>query len=246
MSGAARLLYLERRIVGKLRVGAAIRDAATGDIVAGRNRDAVMDIKKLKEAEAAFLARYPGGFDDPGLERIRKSHNVPRLAEFTRENLTEGTLARPQKFAHLLLTIVSRSSMVSRFEKPPFREFLSSLDSKDKRHLADAFRKRLFGRKKREGFEEIVDLLAQFKLARWSLVSAVPFYFAPTKEAFVKPTTAKKIVKLLGIDDLHYRPRPDWVFYAGYRKLILDIKSQVDSSLTPNNAATTGFLMSTL
>ena len=205
-----------------------------------------MDIKRLKEAEAAFLARYPGGFYDPGLERIRKSHNVDRLAEFTRDNLNEAMLARPQKFTEVLATIVGRSSMVSRFEKPPFREFLSSLDAKDKRYLAEAFRKRLFGRKKREGFEEIVDLLGQFKLARWSLVSAAPFYFAPTKEAFVKPTTAKKIVTLLGIDDLHYRPRPDWAFYTGYRKLIHDVKSHVDSSLTPNNAATTGFLMSTL
>jgi hypothetical protein len=30
----------------------------------------------------------------------------------------------------------------------------------------------------------------------------------------------------------------------GYRKLIVDIKKQVDSSLTPTNAAVTGFLMS--
>jgi len=205
-----------------------------------------MNIQRLKEAEAAFLARFPQGFNDPGMEKIRKSHNVPRLAEFTRDNLTGMTLSKPHEFADVLLKIVSRSSMVSRFEKPPFREFLNALDSKDKRHLAEAFRKRLFGRKKREGFEEIVDLFAHYKLARWSLVSAAPFYFAPSKEAFVKPTTAKKIVTFLEIEDLHYHPRPDWAFYDGYRKLILNIKKQVDSNLTPNNAATTGFLMSTM
>ena len=136
--------------------------------------------------------------------------------------------------------------MVSRFEKPPFREFLDTLDSKDRRHLAEAFRKRLFGRKNREGFEEIVDLLVRYKLARWSLVSAVPFYFAPSKEAFVKPTTAKNIVNFLEVEDLHYHARPDWAFYDGYRKLILNIKKRVDSNLTPNNAATTGFLMSAM
>lgn len=205
-----------------------------------------MNTQRLKEAEAAFLARFPGGFADPGLERIRKSHNVDRLADFARANLTEAALSRPQEFSDTLLKIVSRSSMVSRFEKPPFRQFLDALDSNGKRRLAEAFRKRLFGRRQREGFEEIVDLFSRYKLARWSLVSAVPFYFAPSKEAFVKPSTARRIVAFLDMEDLLYRPRPDWAFYVGYRKLILDIKRLVDSSLTPNNAATTGFLMASM
>ena len=204
-----------------------------------------MNTQKLKEAEAAFLARFPKGFDDPGMEKIRKSHNVDRLADFTRANVTEAALSRPQRFADILLKIVSRSSMVSRFEKPPFREFLDALNSRDKRHLAEAFRRRLFGMKKREGFEEIVDLLDRYKLARWTLVSAVPFYFAPSKEAFVKPSTARRIVAFLDMEELRYNPRPDWEFYVGYRKLVLDIKKKVDPSLTPNNAATTGFLMAT-
>jgi hypothetical protein len=205
-----------------------------------------MNIKRLKEAEAAFLARFPKGYGDPGMEKIRKSHNVDRLADFTRANVTEAALSRPQGFADILLKIVSRSSMVSRFEKPPFREFLDALSSKDKRDLAEAFRKRLFGRKQREGFEAIIDLLDRYKLARWSLVSAVPFYFAPSKEAFVKPSTARRIVTFLDMEALHYNPRPDWAFYVGYRKLVLDIKKNVDPSLTPNNAATTGFLMATM
>lgn len=205
-----------------------------------------MNLRKLKEAEAAFLARFPKGFDDPGMEWVRKSHPVQRLAQFTRASVTEATLDQPRKFADTLFTIVSRSSMVSRFEKPLFRRFLESLDSRDKRRLADAFRKRLFGRRKREGFEEIVELFGHHKLARWSLVSALPFYLAPTKEAFVKPSTAKRIVAYLDIEDLHYHARPDWAFYDGYRKLILEIKKQVSPSLTPNNAAATGFLMSSM
>ena len=204
-----------------------------------------MNLRKLKEAEAAFLARYPEGFADPGMAWVRKSHPVDRLAKFARANITALTLAQPATFAEMLLTIVSRSSMVSRFEKPPFRTFIESLDSNDKRRLADAFEKRLFGRHKREGFEEIVELFAHHKLARWSLVSAVPFYFAPTKEAFVKPSTAKRIVRYLDIETLHYHARPDWAFYDGYRKLIGEIKKQVSPSLTPNNAAATGFLMAT-
>jgi len=132
-----------------------------------------VNVARLREAEAAFLARFPKGFGDPGMEKIRKSHNVDRLAEFTRENIAEATLSRPQQFVDTLLKIVSRSSMVSRFEKPPFRDYLNALDSNAKRQLAEAYRKRLFGRHKREGFEEIVDLFADQKLARRSLVSAL-------------------------------------------------------------------------
>jgi hypothetical protein len=205
-----------------------------------------MNLRRLKEAEAVFLMRFPQGFADPGLAHVRKSHNVDGLAKFTRAELTDSALARPEHFADIVLKIVSRSSMVSRFEKPPFREFITGLDSKGKRRLADAFRERLVGKNKREGFEEIVALLGRHKLARWSLVSAVPFYFAPSKEVFVKPTTAKKILAVLEIDSLHYHARPEWAFYSGYRKLILDIGKQVDPRLAPNNAATTGFLMSTL
>lgn len=205
-----------------------------------------MNVQKLRQAEASFLARFPQGFEDPGLERIRRSHNVERLAEFARSSLSEATLSQPHKVTDALLKIVSRSSMVSRFEKPPFREFIEALDSKGKRRLTDAFHKRLFGRRRRDGFEEIVDLLVPYKLARWSIVSAVPFYFAPSKEAFVKPTTAKRVIAFLEVDGLDYHARPDWSFYDGYRKLILDIKKHVDSSLTSNNAAITGFLMSSM
>jgi hypothetical protein len=204
-----------------------------------------MNIRKLKEDETLFLARFPEGFYDPGLAKIRKAHNVDRLADFARSKLRDLASARAGNLADTLLTIVTRSSMVSRFEKPPFRKLVEGLDSKGKRRLAEAFRKRLIGRKKREGFEEIVDLLAEHKLARWSLVSAVPFYCAPSTEAFVKPSTAKRIVTFLEVD-LDYRARPDWAFYCGYRKLILEIKGLVDPRLTPNNAATTGFLMSTI
>jgi len=205
-----------------------------------------MNIRKLKEAEAFFLQRYPDGFQDDGLAQVRKSHNVDALAKFTQENLTRTTLGQPNKFAEVLLKIISRSSMVSRFEKPSFRQFIESLNTGDRARLADAFEMRLFGRNKQRGFDEIVDMLAYHKIARWSVVSAVPFYFAPTREAFVKPTTAKRIVQYLEVDDLHYHAKPDWAFYDGYRKLIEQVRKQVTQSLSPNNAALTGFLMTSM
>ena len=202
-----------------------------------------MNKAKLLEAEAQFLMRYPAGFDDPGLAPIKKKHNVDKLTEFTRENLTRTNFNRPEFIADTVLKIVSRSSMVSRFEKPRFRDFIHALNSQEKEAFAHAFEKRLFGRSKRRGFEELVGMLQPFGLAKWSVVSIVPFQFAPTKEVFVKPTTAKGIIANLEIEDLHYRPAPTWEFYQGYQKLLQEIRDTVSTTLSPNNAALTGFLM---
>ena len=205
-----------------------------------------MNLKKLKQAETEFLVRYPKGFADPGLADIRKKHNIDKLTEFARTNLSRNHFNRPEHIADTLVRIISRSSMVSMFEKPRFRDFIRSLNSHEKEHLAFAFEKRLHGRAKRDGFEEILGMLAHYRLAKWSLISAIPFYFSPRKEAFVKPTTAKGIISFLEVDDLHYRPVPSWEFYRGYRKLLNDVKQEVHPSLSTNYAALSGFLMTAM
>ena len=86
-------------------------------------------------------------------------------------------------------------------------------------------------------------MLSNYKLAKWSLISVVPFYYHPNREVFVKPTTAKGIVAHFEVEDLQYNPTPTWEFYKGYRDLVADIRDLVSPSLSPNNAALTGFLM---
>ena len=201
-----------------------------------------MKLSKLHEAEQSFLMRYPEGFADPEMQGIRKKHNVDKLVEFTQANLTRTSCLNPAHVSDTLIKIVSRSSMVSRFEKPPFRNFVEALDTDTREALAYAIEQRLFGRKQK-GFELLVDMLARHKLAKWALVSVVPFYFAPRKEAFVKPTTAKGVLKLLEVEDLKYHSTPTWAFYKGYRDLLDAVRKQVDPALSPNNAALSGFLM---
>ena len=201
-----------------------------------------MNLSKLHEAEQSFLMRYPGGFADPEMQGIRKKHNVDKLVEFTQANLTRTSCLNPAHVSDTLIKIVSRSSMVSRFEKPPFRNFVETLDTDAREALAYAIEQRLFGRKQK-GFELLVDMLARHKLAKWALVSVVPFYFAPRKEAFVKPTTAKGVIKLLEVETLKYAATPTWAFYKGYRELLDTVRKEVDPGLSPNNAALSGFLM---
>ena len=80
-----------------------------------------MNLDKLKEVESTFLMRYPLGFDDPGLVPIKKKHNVDKLISLAQTNLTKLNCHQPYFVAKTLGDIVSRSSMVSRFEKPTFR-----------------------------------------------------------------------------------------------------------------------------
>ena len=68
-------------------------------------------------------------------------------------------------------------------------------------------------------------------------------YFAPDVEVFVKPTTTKSVIAYFEIDDLVYKPGPTYSFYKRYRDYINSMKSEVDGSLSPSNAAFTGFLM---
>ncbi len=203
-----------------------------------------MNIDKLKQAESNFMQRFPGGFDDPGMAYIKKKHDVDKLVVFAGDNLGRSSFNQPEKLADTILKIVSRSSMVSRFEKPRFRDFINALNTHEKQALADAMEKRLYGRSKRQGFEELLGMLAHHKLAKWSVISVVPFYFSPRTEAFVKPTTAKGILAYLEVEGLEYKPTPSWAFYQGYQKLLADIKKQVSPTLSPNNAALSGFLMS--
>ena len=48
-----------------------------------------MNLKKLKQAEALFLARYPKGFTDPKMAVIGKKHNMSRMIEQVQESFAK-------------------------------------------------------------------------------------------------------------------------------------------------------------
>ena len=203
-----------------------------------------MNINKLRIAEAHFLQSFPDGFADAGLEKVGKRHRVDKMTVFTKQVLAKKEFDKPNALLENMVKLVSRSSMVSLFEKPKFRDMVNDLNSDDRVRLVASYKKLFHGNQKK-GFTEVVEFLAERKLAKWSLVTIGLVYYRPQKEVFVKPTTAKNIVQKLELD-LDYRPKPSWEFYEGYRKAILEMKSLVNPSLAPNNAALTGFLMMTL
>jgi len=204
-----------------------------------------MNLDKLREAESLFLHRYPGGFENEELQAIvRKRHNVGRLSEFATEVLARPRFKNTPQVLDDIVRIVSRSSMVSMFEKPKFRRFVEGLGRDDRALLATAFRRVLHGSQP-SGFTELIDLLAEGGLAKWSLATICLYQYRPQTEVFIKPTTTKNVIRQFELEGLDYRPRPSWAFYQGYREAIQTMKAAVSPSLSPNNAAFTGFLMMT-
>jgi len=202
----------------------------------------LLDTQKLKTLEGDFFMRFPKGFNDPELQERIKKHRMEKMLEMAQESFSETACSNIHKTADNMVKVVSRSSMVSMFEKPKFRDFVNSLNENDKAFLVNGLKEMLHG-KQQLGFEAMVDILKTEKLAKWSLITIIPNYYSPTKEVFVKPTTAKGILKHFEMTDPVYKPAPTWDFYHKYRQLINNSKKQVDKSLSSSNAAFSGFLM---
>ncbi len=201
-----------------------------------------MNLQRLKQAEAAFMAQYPGGFKHPDMVEIGKRHKMDGMIQKAQENFAKRKFRDSPEIVEEMARLVGRSSMVSMFEKPKFRDFVKSLNGLERESLASGLRDRLHGNQQK-GFDTILDVLQSRKLAKWSLISILPVYFNPDEEVFVKPTTAKGVITHFELEGLTYKPQPSWEFYVAYQQAILKMKSKVRKSLAPNNAAFTGFLM---
>lgn len=201
-----------------------------------------MDLKKLKQAEAAFLERYPGGFHHPEMVEVGKKHKMEKMIALAQDGFAKRNFKLPDLTIETMVKVITRSSMVSVFEKPKFRDFAYALPPKARTTLAAGLEELLHG-SERKGFETMVEVLKSGKQAKWSLMTICQTYYRPQAEVFIKPTTVKGVIEFFGLKDLQYKPAPTWAFYDEYRTIINEMKSQVDPSLSTYNAAFSGFLM---
>jgi hypothetical protein len=204
--------------------------------------EASVNLQKLKQAEQEFLMKYPGGFNHPSFEAIAKKHKVDQMTAFTHESFSKAKFNKPNEIVENMVKVVSRSSMVSLFEKPKFRDMVKDANQDERQALCDGLKRLLHGSQKK-GFESILEVLRRYKLAKWSLISIIPAYYKPQDEVFVKPTTAKGVIEHFELEGLVYKPQPSWEFYSAYREQILNMREKVDSCLSPNTPAFSGFLM---
>ena len=201
-----------------------------------------MNLAKLKQAETAFFNKYPGGFFHPELQELGVKHNIDKMIDLARDSFSKRKFNDEQHILECMVKVVSRSSMVSMFEKPKFRDFVNSLGDDQRTYLCKALKSQLHGSEKR-GFENMVNGLLPAKLAKWPLLTIIPNCYYPHEQVFVKPTTTKGVIQYFELEELEYKPLPSWDFYQRYRDAFLKMKAKVDPFLAPNNAAFGGFLM---
>ena len=202
-----------------------------------------MNIARVKQAEETFLVRYPEGFANPELTAIRtKKHNVDKMIMFAQESFAKRNFKLPDQIVQNMITIVGRSSVISRFEKPRFRDVVNEYSPEEKSLLTRGLEELLHGKEQR-GFETILELLKTGKLAKWALMTLFQTYYHPQRAVFIKPTTVKGIIEYFELTDLQYKPTPTWAFYTAYKETLFEMKSKVDSSLSPTNIALSWFLL---
>lgn len=196
----------------------------------------------LLSMQHQFLLDYPLAFEDPEMKAIGKKHNVKKLQDFAKEAFQEERFVFIPEITEQMIKLVSRSSMVSMFEKPKFRDYVRALPLEDKTQLVDSLHERLYGNPEK-GFNMMLDILIPGKLAKWSIMSVFTYYCKPTDNIFCKPTTVKNIIKTFELENLTYKPRPSYDFYVEFRRQLFEMEAICDSSLSKDHAAFTGFLM---
>ena len=205
-----------------------------------------MNLSRLKQAEAVFLQRYPGGFDHPELvaTRVRK-HKPDQMIALARESFAPDNFNHPELIIRNMVKVIGRSSITSVFEKAKFKNFANSLSPDEKEFLSSGLHQ-LLHENEQTGFEMMLDILKSKKQAKWTLMTVCQTYFHPQRDVFIKPTTVKGVIQYFELEHLHYHPSPSWTFYEGYRSAFHDMKSKVASSLSPTNPAFSGFLWMTI
>lgn len=201
-----------------------------------------MNYDKLKEAEANFFAFYPKGFEDQGLLPIIKRHNTKGIGKSVRELFAPERFRNSDEICESFAKIVSKSTLVSLFEKPKVRDMIKQMSMDQRDMLSIALYELLHG-KSEKGFEMIVEVLALYTLAKWSIVTLIPYYYDREKNFFIKPTTTKDIIKFFEIDGIIYKPRPTYAFYERYTSALSEMRSHVSPMIGRDNGGFTGFLM---
>lgn len=199
-----------------------------------------MDIEKLKILESEFLDRYPKGFQDEHFFPTMKKFKPQKLEEFAKEALKKENFTDPNLIVEGFFKTIQKSVMVSLFDKLKLKDALATLNSYEKDMLSIEIYELLYGDKK-NGFEGLVEFLAEYRVAKWTIVTIVPYSMSRQSEYFIKPTTTKNIINYFGFKDVVYRPKPSFEFYENYTKHLDEMKLELDSSLTFDNAAYTGF-----
>lgn len=170
-----------------------------------------------------------------------KTYNPLKLEEFAKDALKKENFQNPSLIVNGFLKVVQKSVFVSVFDKLKLKDMIATLNSYEKDMLSIELYELLYGNKKK-GFEGLVEFLSEYKLAKWTIISLIPYCINRDEDYFIKPTTTKNIIKTFELEDCIYKTKPSFEFYDKYTKALDIMKSSLDKSLSPDNVGFTAFL----
>ena len=201
-----------------------------------------MNSRRLKEMETRFFMKYPDGWDSDELQQILKKHKVGNVIQYAQEVLQESALEKPNQAIENITKLITKSSLVSVFEKVRFKNLIQESDQWFKQDLVDAVQEMLH-EDESSGFTRLVNLLAPYKLAKWPILTVILTYYRPDRDVFVKPTTVKRVIEVFALKGLTYTSKVNYDFYQNYRQAFQEMKQLCDPKLSPTNGHFSGFLM---
>ncbi|MBN2795906.1 MAG: hypothetical protein JXR88_10910 [Clostridia bacterium] len=194
---------------------------------------------KFEVLENYFLSRYPFGFDSEDMIQTKKKHGIDKIHDFCKDAFSKEAFIVPEEILESAGKLISKATLVSRFEKPDFKRFIENNGHMD---FVKGLYELYYGNQ-RDGFEKLVQILQPFNLAKWPVITAFLAYYDPMVEVFIKPTTTKKIIQYMAWDTLKYLALPNYEFYQSYKNKINELKENANPVLKVNNPAFCGFMM---
>lgn len=200
-----------------------------------------MNIEKLKECEYRFYDYYKDGFNDEKLVKTTKLFNTLKFHEIAKKSFAIENFSNIEIVTEGFFTILLKSPLVSFYEGDILRKALKSFTNFEKEMLSIYLQDILYGNLK-NSFDDFIELMATKNLAKWQIVTLIPYYFAPDKNYFLKPTTTKNIIKYFEIEGLKYHSKPTYEFYKRYIEIVKIMQNSVREELIGDNGRFTGFL----
>src|SRR6185503_18715076 len=96
-----------------------------------------------------------------------KKHKPDQMIALARDSFSRENFRLPDGIVQNMIKLISRSSIISVFEKPRFRDFANALPPQERAFLSTGLEELLHG-DEQSGFEMMLDLLKSGKVAKWS------------------------------------------------------------------------------
>ncbi|MDH6603602.1 hypothetical protein OKW23_000742 [Bacilli bacterium PM5-9] len=190
-----------------------------------------------------FLLKYPNGLNDQAFIDLSKKHKSSyKILEIVKNEIDLESFVLEDTYhinknISLIIKIVTRSSMISVFEKVAFKHYLE--DSKIHSIFLNALYHMLkdFNEDTMNEFVYVLNMRKveiNRKVATWPLITFFLIYFDEYNEVFIKPTTIKRLAKLLECD-IKYESMPNYMTYQNVKKMVLEYKKQSKLVKNENN-----------